>query len=196
MIDGLPDEVVRELRERFPRTQIAELVSRIAAFPRECFASAAYLAAEIGRSSRTVFRYFARGSAEGWLERRWGSRELHQMPKDSQPGLRLALRAHGYKLTGFGGWLAPEVARGRSIVADRKRHKRAKAHRKREAEQRERRAQAARANAEWSEQFPAIAKQARERGASPEYSRDDAASSPPLDRARRAPASASRGPPE
>jgi hypothetical protein len=154
VIVGLPDATIAELRARFPRVSVAELVSRIAAFPRECFASAAYLASQIGKSPRTVFRYFRILKDEGVLVRHRGDRD--RLPKDAtQP---LPLRAHGYALTGFVGWLAPVVAQGRAQIRDRWGAKQRKRREAKEAKRRQRRIEQERAHAEFSAQFPAIAK--------------------------------------
>lgn len=156
MIDGLTDETIRELRRQYPRTQIAELISRIAAFPSHCWASAAYLAEQIGRSPRTVFRYFRRLREEQAIQRRWGSREFDKMP----PNVKVpwALRLHGYKLTGFTGRLSLVVGAGRSERQRRVESKR-RARERKEAARRERRE---RERADFDERFPALAKRAAE----------------------------------
>lgn len=144
---------------------IAELISRIAAFEKDCWASAAYLAEQIGRSSRTVFRYFATLRDEGVIQRRWGSRELEGMPEGARyPG---PLRQHGYKLTGFTGWLGPIVSDGihhrkhRMTEAERRqaaRERKREQHRQRREElERKRRA---REKAELANQFPDLAARA------------------------------------
>lgn len=157
MIVGLPDETIAELRARFPRVAIAELVSRIAAFPRECFASVAYLASQIGKSPRTVFRYFRTMKDEGVIVRHRGDRD--KLPRDAtQP---LPLRAHGYALTGFTGWLAPMVAQGRALIRDRYGAKRAKARERKAAQRAAKRAEQARNHAEWEAQYPVLAKRAK-----------------------------------
>jgi hypothetical protein len=153
---GLPDEVISELRSDFPRRQIPELIATIAAIPRDCFASAAYLGSQIGRSARTVFRYFAELKAQGILVRRQGSRE--QFPADAAYPFKL--RAHGYKLTGFVGWLAPFVAQGiakRKARTESKQERKRRAREAREAQQRERRQRKA---PEFATMFPDVAARA------------------------------------
>lgn len=161
MISGLPDETIEQLRALYPRTSVAELVSRIAAFPSECFASAAYLAAQIGKSSRTVFRYFRKLKDDGGVVRVPGRRD--ELPRSaSKPA---PLRAHGYSLTGFVGWLGPLVAQGRALLRDRQGRKQRSRERK-EAARREMRAQQAQAHAAFAaEQFPDLAERARKNSA-------------------------------
>jgi hypothetical protein len=154
VIVGLPDSTIAELRARFPRVSIADLISRIAAFPRECFASAAYLASQIGKSPRTVFRYFRTMKDEGVIVRHRGDRD--RLPQDAtQP---LPLRAHGYALTQFQGWLAPMVAQGRALIRDRYGAKRKKQREAKEAKRRQKRMEAERAHAEFEAQYPELAK--------------------------------------
>lgn len=167
MLNGLPQERIRELRALFPGKLIAEMIGRIAAFEKSCFAGTAYLADEIGRSQRTVFRYFREMREAGILKRVWGSRELEHMPEGAQyPG---KLRQFGYKLTGFTGWLGPFVAQGqherRHRMTEHERHEQARerkrqAARERRAEQERRRKN--RERARLADEFPELAKRATE----------------------------------
>lgn len=165
MIHGLGHDTISLLRQRFPRLLIPELISRIAAFERDCWAGSAYLAEQIGRSVRTVFRYFAILRDEGVLKRVWGSRELEAMPEGAQhPG---KLRKQGYKLTGFTGWLGPLVSDGiqrrregmteaerRQAARERKREQ----HRQRRAENERKRREHEKKRLE--DQFPELAARA------------------------------------
>lgn len=149
MIAGIDHETIALLRERFPRLQLPELISRIAAFPNQCWAGTAYLAEQIGRSQRTIFRYYRKLREQGVLRRVWGSRELEQMPAGAEHPEKL--RSHGYKLTGFTGWLEPIVSQGierrrrgmteaerRQAQRERKRQEHRERRRKAERERRER----------------------------------------------------------
>lgn len=104
----LPDPIVAQIRAEFPRLQMAELVSRVMGFE-DCFAGAKALGKEIGRSARTVFRMFRRLRDKGLVQRRWGSRKV--FPPDADKPW--ALRAHGYVITTFSGWLGDVAAQGR-----------------------------------------------------------------------------------
>jgi hypothetical protein len=107
----LPDPIVAQIRAAFPRLQMAELVSRVMGFE-DCFAGAKALGKEIGRSSRTVFRMFRRLREEGLVQRRWGSRKDGEFPPDADKPW--ALRAHGYVITTFSGWLGQLASQGRA----------------------------------------------------------------------------------
>lgn len=137
MINGLTHEGICELRKLFPRLLIAELVSRIAAFENVCWAGAAYLGGQIGRSSRTVFRYYRILVDAGILQRRWGPRD----PKDMHPDIEEPdpLHRRGYKLTGFVGWLNGFVAGNRRTVVTNWEAKRARDKERRRQKQAERR---------------------------------------------------------
>lgn len=145
MISGLTDAAIADLRRQFPRLALAEMVARIAGFNLHeqvwsCFASAKYLADEIGRSRRTVFRYFRRLKDLKLLDRIPGSRDYDRMPAEAERPWKL--RAHGFSRTIFRGWLAHTVEQERSIIRSRdnsKQRKRREAARARKARAREER---------------------------------------------------------
>jgi hypothetical protein len=163
VIHGLPEAALHELRERFPRCLIPELISRIAAFefgrePHVCWASTTYLARQIGRSKRQTFRYFARMKEEGVLHRRIGRREYSELPDKAQRPVLLHL--HGYALTGFLGWLAPFVAQARAQLAERRKAKERRKERSRQNRDAKKRAARIEHERELAERFPALAKRA------------------------------------
>jgi hypothetical protein len=107
IVTGLAYGALPELREQFPRKLIAEMVSWIARFE-ENFESATSIGKGIGRSSRTIFRYFRELKDRGLLTRIPGSRLPEYLPKHAKRPW--ALTAHGYSFTKFLGQLAPFVA--------------------------------------------------------------------------------------
>lgn len=155
---GLLHDAVAELRESFPGTQIPALVARIAAFPDECFASTQYLADEIGRSKRQVFRYFRQMKDQGVIDRVPGSRDPRNMPARAERPW--ALRAHGFARTRFTGWLASYVVRKRGERLDKATGRERARQRKADARA-ERRARERREHEAWyREHFPELAKRA------------------------------------
>lgn len=157
MIHGLTHETIVSLRHHFPGLLVPELISRMAAF-RVCFASASYLAEQIGRSPRTVFRYFRLLAEQNILKRVWGSREFDRMP--DQATNRWPLRIHGYKLSGFTGWLTGVVSGGIQVRTERHQQKQARDRERKDEKRRARRSQQAQARADFSAQFPELAARA------------------------------------
>jgi hypothetical protein len=148
---------LQELRDQlFPRTQVAALVSTLSDF-RECFASVAWMAEQIGRSPRQVFRYLRWLKEQGLVDRVPGSRDWDVMPKDADRPE--ALRAHGFARTHFRGWLASFVAQHRSIAnewRERRDRKRDKSRERRDRVQRERLREQSREAAQWREQYAPV----------------------------------------
>jgi hypothetical protein len=158
-VTGLLHDAVVELRESFPRTQIAALVARMAAFPdADCWASTSYLARQIGRSTRQVFRYFRQLKDAGLLDRVPGSRDPHTFPERAERPW--ALRAHGYSRTVLRGWLGPWVHQRRQVKRDRDGDRERSRQRKADAKA-ERVARKRREHEQWyRERFPELAKRA------------------------------------
>lgn len=163
MLSGIPHEMMPSLRQQYPRCRLPELIDRVAAFyrnDRDCFASAAYLAKEIGVSKRTVFRYFARLKADGVLTRIPGRR---REPPDYAKR-KWALKMHGFAWTHLRGALASFAYQGISLLRSFENRKE-KARRAKDERQREQRQMHAQTHQRWladehakfRSEFPALA---------------------------------------
>lgn len=145
-------ELMRELRSKWPGTAIAELVQRIASFPRECWAGAKALGDDIGRHPRTVFRYFRVLKDAGVLDRIPGARDPDLMPRDAK--FPQKLRSHGYSRTLLRGELFESVARDIARRKTRSAIKKERDRERKEAQRRERRRKRDEAAAQFRAEHP------------------------------------------